>query len=210
MASIGDIITERLVIGYDHGGSGAILGAHVEASEVMRVDATGKPTLVIPAPTRPVAVSDITAELPAHAALLAQIATLTAERDAARTIRTSVRTALGLPEDATDEQITAAVTAAHQAVARVAELEAQIAAQQPSAVRVTPYQARRALRDAGLLAQVEAIVAAAQADSDIRLAWDWAVEWRRDSEMIAQLGAALGLSAEQIDALFASAAAIAG
>lgn len=93
-------------------------------------------------------------------------------------------------------------------------LKAQLAAAQPSvatptsSLSVSPLQARKALKAAGLLAQVQAMVAAAPEDDDIRLAWDWALTWERDSPFVATLGAALGLTAEQIDALFTQAAAL--
>lgn len=72
---------------------------------------------------------------------------------------------------------------------------------------VSRFQARAALRAAGLLDQVEAMV---QASGDpLRIdAWAEAVEIRRLSPMIVDLGAALGLSDEQIDDLFRAASAI--
>lgn len=71
----------------------------------------------------------------------------------------------------------------------------------PSAV--SRFQARRALRDAGKFAEVEAAIA--QADEFTQDAWADAQEFRRDSEMILALGAALSLD---LDALFIAAAKI--
>lgn len=71
---------------------------------------------------------------------------------------------------------------------------------------VSPLQARKALKASGMLAAVQAMVAAAPEDDDIRLAWDWALTWERDSPFIDSLGAALGLTSQQIDDLFALAA----
>lgn len=71
---------------------------------------------------------------------------------------------------------------------------------------VTPYQARCALDAAGLLDAVEAIVA--QAPRQTRNAWEYGITVNRNSAMINDLGAALGLTAEQIDNLFINAGAI--
>lgn len=76
-----------------------------------------------------------------------------------------------------------------------------------AAMMVSRFQARAALRAAGLLDQAEALV---QASGDqLRIdAWAEAVEIRRLSPMIADLGAALGLSDQQVDDLFRAAALI--
>lgn len=68
---------------------------------------------------------------------------------------------------------------------------------------VSPLQARKALKESGLLTTVQAMIAAAPEDDDIRLAWDWALAWERDSPFVASLGASLGLTSRQIDDLFA-------
>jgi hypothetical protein len=73
-------------------------------------------------------------------------------------------------------------------------------------VSVSPAQARLALLAAGKLAQVEAIVAAA--DPATRIAWDNATYIERNSPTVAALSAALGLTSAQLDALFTAAAAI--
>lgn len=72
--------------------------------------------------------------------------------------------------------------------------------------RVSRFQARAALMQAGLLDQAEAAVA--QAGPLAQLAWNDAVEFRRNSPTINALAPALGLTAEQIDALFIAAAQI--
>ena len=71
---------------------------------------------------------------------------------------------------------------------------------------VSRFQARAALMDAGLLADVE--LAVGRAGPLIQLAWAEAVEWRRDSPTITAIGAALGLSPEALDDLFRAAAQI--
>jgi hypothetical protein len=71
---------------------------------------------------------------------------------------------------------------------------------------VSPAQARLALHGAGLLAQVEAIVAGA--DVVTQIAWNSASTIERASPTVAALSAALGLTDAQLDDLFTAAAAI--
>lgn len=68
---------------------------------------------------------------------------------------------------------------------------------------VSPLQARRALRQAGLLDAVTALVAAS--DADTRDAWEYAVEFRRDDPLLRALAGQLGLTEADIDNLFRSA-----
>ena len=72
---------------------------------------------------------------------------------------------------------------------------------------VTALQARRALRAAGLYDTVKAAVEAAP-DPDVRDSWEYAAVWHRDAVWIATLGAQLGLSQAEIDALFVQAASL--
>lgn len=67
----------------------------------------------------------------------------------------------------------------------------------------TPFQGRMALADAGLLSDVETAVAAA--DEKTRVAWEYALEWKRTSPMIASLAIALNMTDEQVDDLFKAA-----
>jgi hypothetical protein len=69
---------------------------------------------------------------------------------------------------------------------------------------VTPFQAKRALDKAGSLTQVKAAIAAA--DVATQLAWESALSFERNSPFILNMGAVLGLTSAQIDALFISAA----
>lgn len=75
-------------------------------------------------------------------------------------------------------------------------------------VSVTPYQARIALLNAGLLASVETVMADPGTDQAAGIAWEYATAIERDSPFIAALAPALGLTEEQIDGLFIAAAAI--
>jgi hypothetical protein len=91
-----------------------------------------------------------------------------------------------------------------------ARLDAVIAAHDPTkdAVpsSVTPRQARLALLQQGLLTQVEAAVASAGGATQIT--WEYATAFERSDPMIAGIGQTLGLSSDQIDALFALAATL--
>lgn len=69
---------------------------------------------------------------------------------------------------------------------------------------VTPYQARQALNAAGLRAAAEAAIASAP--QEIQDAWEYALTIERNSPFIAAVSGALGLSDQQIDALFVTAA----
>jgi hypothetical protein len=71
---------------------------------------------------------------------------------------------------------------------------------------ITPLQARRALLAAGLLDDVENMIA--QAPREVRLAWEYAVEVYRNDPTLAMLATSLRLTSDQIDNLFRSAAEI--
>lgn len=73
---------------------------------------------------------------------------------------------------------------------------------------VTPLQAKVAIREAGLREQVENIVADPEADPLVVDAWHEAREFRRMSPAIIALADKLGLTDEQIDALFEQAAGV--
>ncbi len=68
---------------------------------------------------------------------------------------------------------------------------------------VTPRQIRRALTVAGLRETVEAAVAAA--DQGTKDDWEFANEVRRDWPALNQMATALGMTSEQVDALFIAA-----
>ena len=69
---------------------------------------------------------------------------------------------------------------------------------------IAPRQARLALLNAGLLDAVEAYVATLPKAAQIE--WEYANEIRRDHALLTQAASALGLTPEQVDALFESAA----
>lgn len=71
---------------------------------------------------------------------------------------------------------------------------------------VSRMQAMVALSRAGLLAPVQSFVAAQ--DAETQLIWSSAPDFSRGSVLLARAAAALGLTADQVDALFVTAAAI--
>lgn len=75
---------------------------------------------------------------------------------------------------------------------------------------VTMRQARLALLADGRLSQVDAAINALPEPqrSAARIEWDYSSEVHRDRPFVQQLGAALGLSSEQLDLLFIKAAAL--
>lgn len=73
---------------------------------------------------------------------------------------------------------------------------------------VSKFQAKAALRGAGLLSSVETMMADPAADPLAVLAWTEAQEFRRTSPTVAAMAAALGLDDAALDALFITAAGI--
>ena len=73
----------------------------------------------------------------------------------------------------------------------------------------TPFQGRVALSNAGLLSQVEAAINDPTTNQETKIAWEYAIEWKRMSPMIISLATALSLTDEQVDQLFRDAAQIA-
>lgn len=74
---------------------------------------------------------------------------------------------------------------------------------------ITMRQARLALLGVGLLSSVNAALDALPSPMKeaAHIEWEYASGVRRDSPLIAQLGPALGLTDEQVDALFTAGAA---
>jgi hypothetical protein len=79
----------------------------------------------------------------------------------------------------------------------------------PPPEAVTARQARLALLGAGLLDNVDAALATIsdpQARRAAEIEWEYALEIRRDSPLVAELAPLLGLTDEQVDDLFRAAA----
>ena len=88
---------------------------------------------------------------------------------------------------------------------------AEVLALQRTTMKVSRMQAIIAMRRAGVLAEVEAIVAAAGAqDPEVLDAWNNAIEFQRNSPLIAALNALRQepMTAEELDTLFTTAAGI--
>jgi hypothetical protein len=81
----------------------------------------------------------------------------------------------------------------------------QILQQERERMVVSPFQGRMALINAGLMSQVEAMMADPSTPQETKVAWEYAIEWRRLSPLIETLGSALSLTAVQLDDLFKNA-----
>ena len=73
---------------------------------------------------------------------------------------------------------------------------------------VTPYQARIALLEAGLLDQLTDLMNDPSTPTAAKIAWEYATVWMRNSVFITSLGPSLGLSEADIDNLFIAAAQV--
>lgn len=71
---------------------------------------------------------------------------------------------------------------------------------------VTPRQVRLVLLAQGLLASVEAMIAAQ--DEATQITWKYASEFRRDDPLLNQLAVNLNLTSQQIDEFFVAASAL--
>ena len=74
----------------------------------------------------------------------------------------------------------------------------------PSVLSCTPLQARKALRQVGLIDAVNAAVKAST--PDVQDAWEFASEVRRNDPFLVTLSTSLGMTSQQLDALFVLAA----
>ena len=89
--------------------------------------------------------------------------------------------------------------------AAVAAAVAGTPAPVPVPESVPAHHLRRALRAFGMLASVNAYMAALPADDEMAESWEYAPYFRRDANGIEAARVALGLSVEQVDALFVAA-----
>lgn len=80
----------------------------------------------------------------------------------------------------------------------------------PSSVpqSVTPFQAKAALLQSGLLDDVEALIANPATDPLVKLAWNTALAFERESPSILGIANALGWSDSDLDTLFVTASEI--
>jgi hypothetical protein len=73
---------------------------------------------------------------------------------------------------------------------------------------VTAFQAKAALLQSGLLDDVESIMAMPGTPRIVTLAWSEALYFEMQSPTVAMLAGALGLTSDDLDALFAAASQI--
>lgn len=66
----------------------------------------------------------------------------------------------------------------------------------------SPFQGRMALSNANYLNQVEAIINDPNTPKETKIAWEYAIEWKRMSPMIVNLASTLGMTDEEVDQLF--------
>lgn len=74
--------------------------------------------------------------------------------------------------------------------------------------QVSPYQARIALLQAGLLSTVETLMSDPGTPAAAKIAWEYATVWERNSAFISTLGPSLNLTEGQIDDLFVAASQV--
>ncbi len=179
--------------------AGQIQGAHIVFREAVIEDGVELSSRLLPA--QPVALAgevgfplgDVLAEVQSSA-----LATIEA-RDAALT--------------QAQADLAAAQSALAASQAAQAELQAKLDALTGGVIdgvpqQVTAFQAKAALLDAGLLPQVESIMAQDSTPALAKLAWATAQVFNRSSPTVAAMASALGLTDAQIDALFVAGAAI--
>lgn len=140
------------------------------------------------------------------------------ERDAAVADKIAAETqvtTLTTEKSTLQDQLTAKTNELTAAQAQVTQLQADLAAAQaqiPPQVTgtVTMRQARLALLQAGLLDSVNTAIATMQGveGEAARIEWEYASEVVRSSQLVSGLGAALGLTDQQLDDLFAVAATL--
>lgn len=93
-----------------------------------------------------------------------------------------------------------------QTPAEVAAFQAAAAAPPAVPQVITMRQARLALYNAKVLDQVNAAVTAAQPPDQIW--WEYSTEVHRQHPLVLQITAGLGMTSDQVDALFIAAAAL--
>lgn len=90
---------------------------------------------------------------------------------------------------------------------QIAEREAAALLAKRQGMNVTPYQAKVVLLEQGYLDEVEAAVSTST-DPKVKIAWTNAITYQRLSPLVTEMGATLGWTDEQLDALFEAAALV--
>lgn len=152
------------------------------------------------------ALSSKTAELDTKTQLLTQTQTALTEKTNELATLTEENVSLS-------SLLTTATQLKDEALATVASLQAQLTAILGPIVDGVPqviskYQGKKVLKMHGLLDVVMNYMSTLAATDDVRLAWDDAADWHRTSPFVTALGYMLGLSDQNIDAMFTEAKAI--
>jgi hypothetical protein len=187
--------------------TGAVKGGHVIDMETVKDTNTDEILSARETAARPITEAEVGDVIGAsNAQNIEQIAQLEAERDAAVADKEAVETDKA-------EAVAAIEAERDSALAKIAELEAQLSPLDTQGFAVLrPVQVRLALLGAGVTSdQVDAVISAipdAIERETARTYWEYAEQVHRDHPLIGSLGAALGLSGDEIDALWAQAAQI--
>lgn len=184
---------------------GSVAGAHVVEIEHLTDTDTGTILASKILSPRGITAAEVGGVIgSANAGLFEQIDQLTADLAAATTAKTEAETAKTAAEAARDAAIAEKASA-------VAALEAQLNPVDASGFPVlSAVQVRLALLGAGITfahvdAAIDALPAGVERDT-ARTYWEYSVELHREHPLIAQFAAALGLSGEQVDAMWRGAA----
>jgi hypothetical protein len=170
---------------------GTLKGGHQEAIETI---ADGADVLSVKQlAAAPLDAGTLAAVLPDHASLLAQVLSLTAERDAAVAAKAEAEETALAEKSALETQLAALNAQLHPTDANGFEV-------------LSAVQVRLALRQSGITAaMVDAVIAAIPDPLQRDIAatyWEYATEMHRDHPLIGQLAAALGLTDEQVDTMW--------
>jgi predicted nucleic acid-binding Zn-ribbon protein len=192
---------------------GSVQGAHRVDIERVIDTATGDTLAEKMLPAQPVAADGLEALLGAQAAaMLEQIGQLEADLAAMTHARDDAEADRDAKVQAAEADLAGARAAVEAAEARIAALEAELRPVDENGIPavVTMADARIVLTLMGLIDRVDAAIASMDGEARIVAAtrWEYATHIRRDSAWVTGLGAALGLTPEQIDGLFIAAASL--
>lgn len=191
---------------------GSVAGAHVVEIEHLTDTDTGTILASKMLAPRGITAAEVAGVIgTTNAGLLEQIDQLTADLAAATTAKTEAETAKAAAEAARDAAIAEKASAVAALELQVAALEAQLNPIDANGFAVlSAVQVRLALLSAGItFAHVDAVIDSMPAGVErdtARTYWEYSVELHRDNPMIAQFASALGLTGEQVDAMWRGAA----
>ena len=139
-------------------------------------------------------------------AALARVTELEADLATATTAKTDAEAAQASAESAQATAEAQAATLTEQLATAQAQLDALL--NPPAVVTIRSWQAKAVLSLAGLLATAEAVIDALDEPQRtvVKSAWDNNADFSRQSSTVLALAAALSLTDDQLDAMFAQAA----